>query len=229
MSERLSKAERLAVVGEGYNHVTHNMRNLFAAIHSLAQYERNAPGTSADAKAAFDQITAMADTLNRWARDLMAAGRPLELKPVRQQIEPVIYDSLSMLKPSIVEKAVEVEFKPDVLPDVQIDRTLLEQALVAILANAIDASPRKGRIVVVAKGDANDTVLVSVEDEGEGMSEDVKRKVFDQYFSTKPKSVGLGLTVAHRIVTLHGGKIEIDSQPDQGTRVHVHLPASAKR
>jgi signal transduction histidine kinase len=135
-----------------------------------------------------------------------------------------------MLSPSITEKAIKVEFEPpEDLPAVHIDRALFEQALLAILANAIEASPRKGQLVVLAESDANGTVSISVQDEGEGIPNDIRHKVFDQFFSTKPKRVGLGLTIAHRIITLHGGRIEIESQPEQGTRVRIHLPASAKR
>lgn len=229
MTERTSRTKHLASIGEGCTHISHSMRNLFNAIHSLAQNERKAPEVTPDARAAFQHIMAMTDTLDRWARELMHTGRTAELRQVHQQIEPVIHDTLSMLGPSITEKAIKVEFEPrDDLPAVHIDRTLFEQALLAIIANAIDASPRKGQLVVLAEGDANGMVSVSIKDEGDGIPNDIRQKVFDQFFSTKPKAVGLGLTIAHRIVTLHGGRIEIDSQPDQGTRVRIHLPASTK-
>jgi signal transduction histidine kinase len=59
------------------------------------------------------------------------------------------------------------------------------------------------------------------------MSAEVQKRVFDQFFTTKPQSAGLGLTIADKIIALHGGRIEIDSQPDQGTRVSIHLPTGA--
>jgi signal transduction histidine kinase len=203
------------------------MRSLLAAIHSLAHYERNAPDVAPDAKLAFDHIIATTDTLQRWVRDITHTVRPFELKPVRQQIEPIIHDSLALLNPRISEKAIEVEFEPqDDLPAVHLDRTLFEQALVAIVTNAIDASPHNGRIAIVTVGTENGTVTVRIEDEGAGMNAEIKKRIFDQFFTTKPQAAGLGLTIADKIVALHGGKIEIDSQPEKGTRVSIHLPTA---
>ncbi len=230
LAERAAKSERFAAVGEACSHVAHNMRSLLAAIHSLAHYQRGAPNITPDVKETFNQILATTDTLERWVRDVMNSVRPFEPKPVRQQLEPVIHDSLALLTPRISEKAIAVEWKSqDDLPAVHLDRPLFEQALVAIVSNAIDASPRKGRIIVAAENGENGMVIVCIEDEGAGMSAEIHRRAFDHFFTTKPQAAGLGLTIAHKIVALHGGKIEIDSQPDQGTRVRIHLPASAKR
>ena len=75
---------------------------------------------------------------------------------------------------------------------------------------------------------AGDTVCITVADTGAGMTEDVRRKMFEPFFTTKKhKGMGVGMSVTEHIVHQHGGRIEVDSAPDEGTRISIHLPAAA--
>jgi len=227
LTERLEKTERLAVVGEACSHVSHDVRSLLHSIRSLAQHG----GATADAKtkAAFQQIVATANKLDNWIRDVIQTTKPLELKLVTQQIEPIIRDSVSLLKPHFAEKEIEVQFHPgEGLPDVALDRAMFERALVAVLNNAIDASPDGGRITISANGDPASHAVVEILDHGDGMSESVRERALEPFFTTKHESAGLGLTIAHSIITRHQGNIEIDSAPNKGTCVRITLPGAKK-
>lgn len=226
--ERLNKSERLATVGEACNHISHTMHSLLASMRTLAEYERKAKNIAPNTKAAFDYIIATTETMQGWVRNMVNTSRPFELRAVSQSLEPVIRDSLSLLQPRLSERKIQVQFEPgESPPDVHLDHALFKQALVAVLANAIDASPDQGRILISMTDAANGTVSLSIQDEGDGMTEDTRQKAFHPFFTNKPDGVGLGLTVAHRIVTAHGGRIEIESQPANGTTVCIHLPAAA--
>ena len=193
----------------------------------MAQHRRSAENLDPGVKATFDYVIASANAMDRWVTSLVNASRPLELKACPQSIEPVIRDSVSLLNPLFLERSITVDFEPaDDLPDIQLDRPLFEQALVAILKNAMDASLDESHIVVVATRCQRDMVRVTIADEGEGMSEDVRLRACDAFFTKKKDGVGLGLTYAQRIIELHGGKIEIESEPDKGTRIHIDLPAA---
>jgi signal transduction histidine kinase len=228
LESRATRAERLASAGEACTRVGQNLRNLVHSMRTMAQYERDAQATNPNTKAALEYIIATTNTMDRWVTSLVNTARPLELKSCRQAVEPILRDSVSLLNPLLAERSITVEFEPaDSLPDVQLDRALFEQALVAVLKNAMDASPDESRIVVTTTCRHDDTVRVTITDEGEGMSEEVRRRACDAFFTSRKDGVGLGLTYVLRIVELHGGKIEIESEPRKGTRVHIDLPGAA--
>jgi signal transduction histidine kinase len=227
LRDRATRAERLAALGESATHVAHGLRNPLHSIRTVAEFEREAPHCNPDAKVAFQHIIATVNILDRWSRDLIMTVRPLEPKLGSHPIEPLVQDTLALLKPRLADSAIQVDFEcGDSVPPVLLDRTLFEQALVAVLANAIDATPENGRITIRAINGDNGTVLISIEDQGDGMSEVVKNKAFLPFFSTKPNSTGLGLTIAQKIVTLLQGRIELDRQQTKGTRVIIHLPVA---
>ena len=227
LENRALRAERLSAAGEASTRVGQKLRNLVQSMRTMAQHRRSAEDLDPGVKATFDYVIASANAMDRWVTSLVNASRPLELKACPQSIEPVIRDSVSLLNPLFLERSISVDFEPaDDLPNIQLDRPLFEQALVAILKNAMDASLDEGRIVVVATRGQKDMVRVTIADEGEGMSEDVRQRACDPFFTKKKDGVGLGLTYAQRIIELHGGKIEIESEPDKGTRIHIDLPAA---
>ena len=111
-------------------------------------------------------------------------------------------------------------------PPVRASAPALRDAVTNVVLNAVDAMPRGGRLSVTLRPqDAG--VQLAVEDTGEGMSEDARRRAFDPFFTTRsPKRMGLGLTVAHGVVTRYGGRIEISASLGGGTRVMIWLPGA---
>ncbi|HLD48212.1 MAG TPA: ATP-binding protein, partial [Desulfobaccales bacterium] len=119
-----------------------------------------------------------------------------------------------------------VNLDPD-LPQVQFDPLLLRQVLLNIAKNGIEAMPAGGTLIFTS-GREHDRVLVRISDSGEGIAPDIIDKIFQPFYSTKPKGSGLGLAISQTIVTAHQGKIEVESQPHQGTGVTVFLPAQSR-
>ncbi len=227
--DRAARAERLAEAGEMSVRVGQNLRQLIRSIRTLAASQRDAPNVTPGAKAGFQSVVTAAETMDHWTAGLVNATRPLELQACPQSIEPIIRDSVSLLGPSLSERAITVEFNPaDTLPNALVDRRLLEQVMVAVLQNAIDASSDESRITIMIASSPNQMVVVTVADEGEGMSEEIRKHAFDPFFTRKQDGVGLGLPYARKIVELHGGKIDIESEPSKGARVHIYLPAAQR-
>ncbi len=102
----------------------------------------------------------------------------------------------------------------------------LNQVVLNLLSNAIDASPEGATVTLRTRADAEGGVAIEVIDTGEGIDPSIRDKIFDPFFTTKPvgKGTGLGLSIAYGIVQLHGGHISFESQPGKGTRFTVHLP-----
>ena len=226
-TERLQRSERLASVGEACTFVAHNLREPLVSIRSLAARGRQSAQLSAEAHTAFDRILVAADTLERWVREVVTGMRPFEAKPVRQPIEPILHDALALVQRRFDDHPIEVQVQiTEDLPQAPLDASLLEQALVGLLINAIEASPPDGRIVVSASNQ-NQGLTLTIEDQGKGMNAETQRRACDPFFTTKPSGPGLGLTIARRVVESHGGHLAIDSQPGRGTRINVSLPTAA--
>jgi signal transduction histidine kinase len=227
LEQRVADSEKFAQLGEACTHITHNVRSLLHSIRSLAQYESNSTAADPDSRVGFNYIIASVNKLDAWVRDVHRAVRPMDASLAPHQIEPIIHDALSLLQPSLSERNLTIDYRAaDEIPEIAMDRGLFEQAFVAVITNAIEASPDNGRIGISLESDAG-RVTVRIEDEGEGMTESTRTHAFDPFFSTKPDRTGLGLSVAHSIIKQHGGEIEIDSAPRKGTRVMIHLPVTA--
>jgi len=225
--DRVGKTERLAAVGEASSLVVAGLTRPLASVRKLAEYELAARRDDADVRAAFDYIARTVDTLERWVREMVHSTKPLEFRAKRQSLEPIVYDALTLLKPVAAERKVRVEFESeDGAPVAQVDTAMFQQVLVAVIANAIDASADDGRVAVRLAGAAEGRAVLTVRDDGEGMSAEIKAKAFNPFFTTRPDRVGLGLTTAQRIVALHRGTILLESEPNRGTTVRIELPAA---
>jgi len=114
------------------------------------------------------------------------------------------------------------------LPHIKADDGQLRQALIALLMNALDATPPGGHVDVRTQRGAADTVVLTVADDGSGISPENLDKIFSPFFTTKPvgQGTGLGLAICHGIVASHGGEIRVDSEPGKGARLSLVLPVS---
>ena len=111
------------------------------------------------------------------------------------------------------------------LPSISVDPVQLNQVLINLVLNGIQAMPEGGRLTVETLG-GEDSISLVIEDTGVGMSEEIRKQIFTPFFTTKDvgQGTGLGLPVVHGIVTAHGGAIHAESQMGRGTRFVVQLP-----
>jgi len=117
-----------------------------------------------------------------------------------------------------------VRSRPDGdLPLVLMDTDQMTQVFLNILINAIEATPRGGKVVVGCETDVQGHVMIHVADTGEGIPRENLDKLFDPFFSTKKKGTGLGLAIVKSILEGHDGEIEVESEPGKGTRFTVTL------
>lgn len=219
--------QRLATVGEACSHVTHNVRSLLNSIRSLAQYESNATAVDPGSRVGFNYIIALVNKLDQWVRDLHSTVSPQNPSITAYHIEPILHDSIALLEPQVTEKNIHVEYHPaENLPRVLVDRGQFEQAFLAVFSNAVQAAPHDGQVGIHVLSSTPDRVTIAVQDNGSGMSDEIRVRAFDAYFTTKPESAGLGLTIARTILKRHGGEIQIESLAGKGTRVALHFPVA---
>jgi two-component system NtrC family sensor kinase len=164
-------------------------------------------------------------------RDLMEYARPRSTEFCSTSITDAIEKTLELVENRLYKQKVTVEktLEPD-LPRIQADSPQLEQVLVNLYLNAIDAMPEGGKLRVEAKMAQSDgsapIVVITVADTGFGIAETDLAKIFQPFFTAKKRrGIGLGLPICQRIVKNHGGRIEVESQPGTGSKFKIYLPS----
>jgi signal transduction histidine kinase len=127
-------------------------------------------------------------------------------------------------RPLATRQGIEVKVATDPsVPPMEIDRTLLRQAVVNLVKNAFEAVSQGGTVTLTTTR-VGETVEIAVSDSGPGISPEVGRRLFEQFFTTKPQGTGLGLSISRQIVEEHGGKIRWQSTPGSGTTFTMAVP-----
>ena len=166
--------------------------------------------------------------LDRVVRTFLDFTRPVTLSKQKLDVVALAAHVAEMLNPDAARRNVRMRFNGDTKSVfVQGDRDLLQQAIINIVSNAIEAMPNGGSLNIEVVQSGGECAIV-VSDTGVGIPEEVREKVFDLYFTTKQNGSGLGLPMAFQTIQLHGGTIDIASQPGQGTTFHVRLPLIAE-
>jgi two-component system, cell cycle sensor histidine kinase and response regulator CckA len=236
VSEQLQSAQRLEAVGRLAGGIAHDFNNLLTVVGgNLSLALADVPPASAQ-REALEEAQSATRRASALARQLLTFSRREPVTPevldLVQQVPALLADARTTLG-----DGVSLEFDLATSPClVRIDRTHLALALQALLANAREAMPNGGRITVVVGEDAGSegvsnpsrgrVAVLAVRDNGHGMDEATRRRVFEPLFSTKPSGLGLGLGLptVHAIVTRHAGDVSIESAPGAGCTVRVSLP-----
>ena len=226
---RLSDAERLATTGELAAGMAHEIRNPLAAIvNATALLTDEAGLTSEERATTVAALRTEARRLNRilsdflqFARPPQAQRTPADIREVVQHVSGLIRDDRSRAARVDVKVAVD-----PAVPRFAFDRDQMTQVLWNVALNGVQAMNGRGRLSLdVVREDGH--VALAVSDTGPGIPLELRERVFEPFYSGKPNGSGLGLAIAERIVAAHGGRIDIDSPVDGGTRVTLRFPIEA--
>jgi two-component system, NtrC family, sensor kinase len=223
---QLVQSEKLASIGEMAAAVAHGLRNPLGSLRAAAQLVRRHPESPA-AREHLDAIIAEVDRLDRRISHLLSFSRPAPFRPMPEHLPRLLEGLLPAFAEPLRERGVELDVDlPASLPEITVDPMQLEQALVELVSNALDAMPQGGRLRLAARPGAGE-VVVEVRDTGGGIPEHLLASVCEPFFTTRPEGTGLGLAIAKRYVEQNGGRLEIESRPGAGTTIRVRLPADA--
>lgn len=217
---RLVQSERLAALGELVAYIAHNIRNPLASIRAAAQVGHE---EAQESREAFQDVIATVDRLEGWVQDLLSYMKPLSLNLVPDDLNRLVRHALAVFQTKTAGRVPRFVLDLHSLPPVEADAQWMEQVLIAVLANAVDASGPDGRVFITSLV-THDAVALHVRDEGAGIPQETLNKVFNPYFTTKPDGVGLGLAMAKKVMTAHQGTIELHSEIGQGTTVTLSCP-----
>jgi signal transduction histidine kinase len=223
---RLTQAERLAAVGELATGLAHEIRNPLAAIlNATTLLEQEETLTPDERVSILEAVKQEARRLNTTLSDFLLFARPRELKRQWADIRHVVEHVAALLQEERTRPdGVQVDVRVDpAVPAFAFDPDQLTQVLWNIARNGVEAMDGHGRLILdVAR--RNGEVLIAVVDTGPGIPPEERWRIFQPFFSKKPGGTGLGLAIAQRIISAHGGRIDLESLPGQGSRFTICLP-----
>lgn len=221
---RMSRADRLATIGELAAGAAHEIRNPLTAIKSTLQYLQSKHGdeTSRKLLAAAIQET---DRIDEIVSALLSFSRPTEIRKERHDLREILEEGLDLIsfEARTHKVAVHRQF-PEAPLSIQGDKSQLKQLFLNIFLNALQAMPNGGEMKVEARRKEGQKAVVAVADTGEGIPEENLDRIFDPFFTTKKSGTGLGLSIGYNIAKSHRGEIEVKSRVGQGTTILISLP-----
>ncbi len=226
LEEQLRHADRLTTLGKLIAGVAHELNGPIGSVLGFAELVKESPGLTEQAVQDLERIRQAALASREIIRQLMFFGRQMPPGRAPVSLNAVVEDALALLQPRLALEAIEfVRDLAPALPTVLAEHGQLQQVVVNLVINAVQAMPQGGRLRVTTAAQG-DRVCLVVEDSGVGMAPETMRHIFEPFFTTKDvgQGTGLGLSVVHGIITAHGGSVSVASEPGQGARFTVQLP-----
>ncbi len=228
---RLIRQEKLRLMGEMASGVLHNLKNLLTPILGHTQILLMDPQHQViqDDLKAIERLTldcrAVIKRFSNFSRgqDSLGDAESLVLKDF---VEEVVTITRTRWEKSEDRRDTRIQIHNEVTPDIEIlaDPSQLREVFINLIFNAADAMPQGGEVRIRARC-LSEVTEIEVADTGVGMTEDVRAKMFDLFFTTKDKrGMGVGMSVTEHIIHQHGGRIQVDSTPGEGTRILIRLP-----
>jgi two-component system sensor histidine kinase PilS (NtrC family) len=228
MEEELRCADRLAAIGEMSAVLAHEIRNPSAAIRgAIQELSENSKLEGTDGQLMKIAIHET-DQLEKIVSDFLGFVRPHPRGKEPFQVSQLLDEVVQVAERCLISnsKVRIVREWPEDLGSMTADRGQIRQAILNVIQNGVEAMPGGGELRIGAgeDGESAGYLGILVEDAGNGVSPEEARKVFDPFYTTKPRGIGLGMSIVHRIVTSHGGSIDIESNEGKGTTVRMALP-----
>lgn len=234
LEEQLLHADRLVILGELTAGIAHEINQPLTAIAAYADAGRKIISRQAENEPAGDinSICARISEQSRRAAEVVQRLRKLvrsgTVSKARHDINQIIRNTLLLFEFEIKRINLELKFYPiSSLHPLYVDEIHIQQILVNLVKNSIDAislaGQQDGRIEIRVKKVATD-VLISVTDNGPGVPERYRNRLFESFFTTKPKGVGLGLSICKTIAGAHGGSLKYTAPEQGGSRFTLSLP-----
>lgn len=221
---QMSRAEHLATLGELAAGLAHEIRNPLAGIAGVIQIIGRDLPPGSPTREILKEVEQEVHHIQKTLNELLdyARPKPLQLRPA--DLNATAERAVSLARQQIASRPIEIEFRPAAeVGMVEHDPDGIQQVLLNLLLNALQAILREGRIVVEVHNE-DSYATVAVTDSGCGIAPEHLPNIFKPFYTTKGKGTGLGLSLARRIVEFHGGRIQVETEVGRGSTFRVWLP-----
>jgi len=226
IEEQLRRADRLSALGELSAGMAHEIRNPLASIRGTAEILRDGIDPS-DRRYEFAGILVKeVDRLNRVVQDFLDFARPAPTDKKTVDTVSILEDVLALTRQQAIKKNVEMRLEARPIPLLAGNGEQLKQAFLNLVLNALQSMPEGGGLTVATLAE-NGEIRISFRDTGSGIAAENLDRIFNPFFTTRTEGTGLGLAITHRIVQGHGGRIDVESRPGEGTIFTLTFPCAA--
>jgi signal transduction histidine kinase len=225
IEDEIELSRRLSAIGRLTSGVAHEVKNpINAIVVHLEVLRQKMKEIDPDTRRHMDVIGSEIQRLDRVVQTLVDFTRPVELRLSDMDLRKVVEDVVMLASPAAERHNVTIERQASQEPlPVRIDADLVKQAILNIVLNGLQAMPQGGTLRINSKREG-ESVLLTVRDQGAGIPENIRDKVFNLYFTTKSGGSGIGLAMAYRVVQLHHGSVEFTSIMEHGTTFYLRFP-----
>jgi signal transduction histidine kinase len=227
IESELELSRRMAAIGRLTSGVGHEVKNPINAIVVHLELLKNKLGdTPTPATRHLEVIDSEIHRLDRVVQTLVDFSRPVEVRLVEWDLRNVIADVVALTSAEMLNRQVHLSSRlPDFPLVSKIDVDLIKQAVLNVVQNGAQAMPQGGNLVVSLIEEGKSAVI-QIQDEGSGISEELRERIFDLYFTTKKDGSGIGLAMTYRILQLHHGSIDVQSEIGRGSVFQLRIPLS---
>jgi PAS domain S-box-containing protein len=225
IENELELSRRLAAIGRLTSGVAHEVKNpINAIVVHLEILKNKLQEVAPDAQRHMDIIGNEIRRLDRVVQTLVDFTRPVELKLARTDLRKLAEEVASLAGPEAESHKVKLEFTAlaPALP-VYIDADLFKQAILNIVLNGVQAMPDGGTLKMVARK-TESAAVIEISDQGHGIPKEIQDKIFNLYFTTKKAGSGIGLAMTYRVLQLHNGALEFETEQSKGTTFRMQVP-----
>jgi two-component system sporulation sensor kinase A len=227
MEERIRERERLAYIGQLTTLLAHEIRNPLSSVKMNVQILAKKLNLSGNDRRRIEIVDSEIKKLEIILEEVLNFAKPMKLSLEMEDVNEIVEEVLDTLGEKINEKYIMIEKNlSGNLPKILLDRGKIEQAVLNIILNSIDALRPNGHIKVITEvGEVleEQIIKVTISDNGIGIADVDLRSIFEQFYTTKLQGTGLGLTNVKKVIEAHGGFIRVDSELGRGTSVYMFL------
>ncbi|MCP4371105.1 MAG: GHKL domain-containing protein [Deltaproteobacteria bacterium] len=229
LEEALSRSKHMSSLGEMVSGISHEIRNPLGIIRSSAELLKKKVISFDPSNTIPDIIVEESGRLNNIITDFLNFAKPKRPGFAKCHVEEILEKNIKYLSSQTEKQGYIIKKHHDShLQPIMADFDMLYQAFLNLLINSIQAM-RKGGTISIKISSVKDAVMILIEDEGEGVPDNLTEKIWDPFFTTKEKGTGLGLVIVKNIIEAHMGIIELENRPGGGVRVKVKLPENQEK
>jgi signal transduction histidine kinase len=220
----MARAEHLATIGELAAGLAHEIRNPLAGIAGVVEVMGKELPAQSTSRAVLPEVQGEIQHIQMILNDLLAYARPRPPAFHLADLNATIEQAVLLARQQVRGKPIEITFEPQKnLPEVMHDPVQIQQVVLNLLINGIQAIPNQGKVEVILRREG-EFAVVRIADTGKGIARESLSKIFKPFFTTRKEGTGLGLPLAKGIVESHRGRIEVKSELDRGAQFDVFLP-----
>lgn len=233
LQNEIAFKEKMAALGEMSAGLAHELRNSMGVILGFSKLLKKRETEKTSTEQIVSGILNEAMSMESLIQRFLTFAKPFDLKTEKVNLENVVEGCIKSLEENLKENKIEFELKSEPnLSTILGDRLLLKQSFQNLIQNSIEAMPQGGKLSIDLKETktyaGEKFIKVEISDTGCGIEKKDQEKIFNPFFTSKEKGTGLGLSLVKKIISLHHGEIEFESQVNKGTTFWIYLPSKLK-